>query len=116
MSKELQEIILNLEKQLMHYRKEDFEKLLANDYIEYGSSGKKYNKSLQLIFLNNRAPLNYIPFMITNFKIKLLSSEFVHTTYCTESIDDGNRSLRSSIWKLNDGQWQMFFHQGTPTK
>lgn len=50
MSKELHEIILNLEKQLMHYRKEDFEKLLANDYIEYGSSGKKYDKSLQLIF------------------------------------------------------------------
>ncbi|MGQ3481714.1 nuclear transport factor 2 family protein [Paenibacillus sp. TY11] len=116
MSKELHDVILNLEKQLMHYRREDFEKLLANDYIEYGSSGKKYDKSLQLSFLNGKATLNYIPFMITDFKIKLLSSEFVHTTYCTESIDNGNKSLRNYIWKLNDGQWQMFFHQGTPTK
>lgn len=25
----------------------------------------------------------------------------------------GNDTLRSSIWKLVDGQWQMFFHRGT---
>ncbi len=24
-------------------------------------------------------------------------------------------TLRSSVWKLIDGNWQMAFHQGTPT-
>ncbi|AZH29923.1 DUF4440 domain-containing protein [Paenibacillus sp. M-152] len=116
MSKELEDIILNLEKQLMHARREDFERLLADDYIEYGSSGRKYDKSMQITFLKGKFPLDYIPFVITDFNIKVLSSDFVHATYCTESIDTGNKSLRSSIWKLNEGQWQMIFHQGTPTQ
>jgi hypothetical protein len=25
------------------------------------------------------------------------------------------QSLRSSIWKLIEGRWQMVFHQGTPS-
>jgi hypothetical protein len=25
-------------------------------------------------------------------------------------------SLRSSIWRLSEGRWQMIFHQGTPSK
>ncbi|MGG1942287.1 DUF4440 domain-containing protein [Paenibacillus polymyxa] len=116
MSKELEDIILNLEKQLMHARREDFERLLADDYIEYGSSGRKYDKSMQITFLKGKFPLDCIPFVITDFNIKVLSSDFVHVTYCTESIDTGNKSLRSSIWKLNEGQWQMIFHQGTPTQ
>ncbi|MCJ1219261.1 DUF4440 domain-containing protein [Paenibacillus polymyxa] len=116
MSKEIEDIILSLEKQLMHARREDFEKLLADDYIEYGSSGRKYDKSMQLTFLKSRSPLNHIPFIITDFNIRLLSSEIVHATYCTESNDTGIKSLRSSIWKLYEGRWQMFFHQGTPTK
>ncbi|NEU28189.1 DUF4440 domain-containing protein [Paenibacillus polymyxa] len=115
MSKVLEDIILNLEKQLMHVQREDFERLLADDYLEYGSSGKKYDKSMQLSFLIGKSPLDYIPFVITDFNIRLLSSNIVHATYCTESIDAGNKSLRSSIWKLNEGQWQLVFHQGTPT-
>ncbi|MGG4219890.1 DUF4440 domain-containing protein [Paenibacillus jamilae] len=116
MNKDLEDIILNLEKQLMHGRKEDFGRLLADDYFEYGSSGKKYEKSMQISFLDGKSSLSNIPYMITDFNIRLLSSDLVHATYCTKSIDTGNKSLRSSIWKLNEEQWQMIFHQGTPTQ
>jgi len=29
---------------------------------------------------------------------------------------ESKQAMRSSIWRLTDGQWRMVFHQGTPMK
>ena len=44
----IREQILNFEQTLMYYRKKDFEGLLADDFCEFGSSGRIYDKEIQL--------------------------------------------------------------------
>lgn len=111
---ELETTILNLEKQLMYYRLHDFETILSEDFIEFGTSGKVYDKTSQLSFVNEKG-LTEIPFIITNFCVNLLSENIAHVTYQTESIVDGFKSLRSSIWRYENTRWYLYFHQGTRT-
>lgn len=106
----LEEHILNLEKKLMTYDYEVLNDLLAEDFLEFGSSGKSFDKKTIIDSVSHG-----IKFTVTDFKIKQLSSEVVLATYLTSRHNDNKRALRSSIWKLIDGKWKMVFHQGTPT-
>ncbi len=112
---DLKEQILMLETQLMYARKDDFEKILADDYVEFGSSGLKYDKTMQLSSLDDEAGLHKIPYVMTDFTIKQLAPNIIHSTYCTTTIANGKKSLRSSVWQLHETAWKMYFHQGTPT-
>ena len=103
-----------LEKQLMHYRVKDFETVLSEDFREFGTSGRVYDKTKQLSFVNAKGIAD-IPFIITNFHAELLSENIAHVTYQTESKSDGSKSLRSSIWRYENAQWCLYFHQGTRT-
>ncbi len=85
---------------------EQLNKLIAEDFLEFGSSGKVYNKQHCL------EPDEHIrQFVAKDFKIKELSDGIVLATY--KSIEDGSVSLRSSIWKCYGYEWQIVFHQGT---
>jgi hypothetical protein len=46
-------------------------------------------------------------YLLDNFEIEILCDNIVQAKYI--SILDGERVLRSSLWKLVDGQWKMFF-------
>lgn len=111
---ELETTLLTLEKQLMYYRLHDFETILSEDFIEFGTSGKVYDKTSQLSFVNEKG-LAEIQFIITNFCVNLLSENIAHVTYQTESIADNSKSLRSSIWRYKNTHWSLYFHQGTRT-
>ncbi|MDQ0230198.1 nuclear transport factor 2 family protein [Metabacillus malikii] len=111
----LTEEILQLEKQLMTHDEKPLTELLADDFLEFGSSGSTYNKKAQLDALSGHQSSNSIPFTITNFSVKLLAPDVVLATYQTCKHTENIHALRSSIWKKNNGKWQMFFHQGTPT-
>lgn len=56
---------------------------------------------------------------MSDFKSKPLSATVVLNMYqLTRVFGKGeklSRSLRSSIWKYEDGRWQLVFHQGTMT-
>lgn len=67
MEKELCEQLLKLEKQLMHYKQEDFENILADNYREFGSSGTMYDKLIQLNSLENEGGFQNIPFVVSDF-------------------------------------------------
>lgn len=112
----LLEHILNLEERLMNYDYKELDELLADDFIEFGSSGKSYDKKAQLDAVKGTNTSNSIQFSVTDFKIKLLASDVLLTTYKTFRHNDSKYALRSSIWKKNEVKWQMIFHQGTPTK
>ena len=107
----LKDLLYDLEVQLLkpevRQSKIELEKLLADDFIEFTSSGKKKNKRDCLDGL--ATPKMYV----LNFDIKRLSLDTVLTIY--DLIDETrmNESLRSSVWKQIDGRWQMIFHQGT---
>lgn len=103
-----------LEKQLMHYRLQDFEERLSPDFREFGTSGTVYDKASILQLVTEQGIAN-IPFEISNFHVASLSDTTAHVTYETTSLIDGTISLRSSIWRYERDRWQLYFHQGTRT-
>jgi len=82
--------------------------LLAEEFSEFGSLGKIYNKQTIITTL----PLeDVIKGTIKDFNVTELSKEVMLVTY--RAIIDDVASLRSSIWRNNADRWQMIFHQGT---
>ena len=90
------------------------EKVLANDFFEFGRSGRIHSREA---CLNNPGQTIDAVIPLPNFQARQLSSDVVQTTYKSivtydDVVEFGNRS---SIWvKTNDG-WKLKFHQGTPT-
>lgn len=109
----LEEKLLNPE---VRKSSQELLRLLSDEFIEIGSSGKIYNKSQVIESLKNESEV-YITIM--NFKAMQLAPEVILLTYTASSINkiinDTRNSLRSSIWKKSDNQWQLVFHQGTPS-
>lgn len=112
----LEQTLLALELRLMHYRKADFEKILAEDFTDFGTSGTVYSKASMLAGLVNDAGVPEPPVHVTNFRVRELAPGIAHGTYVTEGRSDGAKSLRSSLWRHGESGWQVYFHQGTRTK
>ena len=116
---EIRETIFKLETELQqpHTRRsrERLSELISDDFIEFGSSGEVYAKSDVLVNLPSSAE---IKFTMTDFRINTLSPGFVQSLFKTEKTNTETgkttHSLRSSIWKNENGKWKMVFHQGTP--
>ncbi|MFA4942109.1 MAG: DUF4440 domain-containing protein [Patescibacteria group bacterium] len=92
------------------------DKILADDFIEFGSSGSVYNKKKTLKDLPVMA--GKVKYTMSNFEVKILSEDIVLSTFKTRRVIDKKAvvSLRSSLWRKDGKDWQMFFHQGTPIK
>jgi hypothetical protein len=89
--------------------------LLADDFVEFGSSGRVFNK--QQIIASLQQEDGACRRSMHDFQMSRLAPGIILATYRV-SRESGNgipsvESLRSSIWKLQDGHWQMVFHQGT---
>lgn len=116
----LKEIIYELEKSLLttevRMSVEKLDDLIADDFIEYGSSGLIYDKKIIL----ERLPQGNSPsYTLSNFEFIPLSENIVQTRFKTDRInlDKTNMtSLHTSLWRKDNDKWQMFFHQGTPIK
>ena len=83
--------------------------LLSDNFFEFGSSGKVLYKDEDI----SEATLGIVKMTMSDFEIHSLSEEIVLATYRIYNELNNQHSLRSSIWKLVDGQWKMHFHQGT---
>lgn len=112
---QLTEIIYQRERSLLSFSvrtsKEALNKLIADDFVEFGASGKIYNKQDVLDSLPSETARTYI---IKDFKVKELGEDAALATY--KIVEDGMQSLRSSIWKKINGDFRMIFHQGTRSK
>jgi len=101
--------------------KEKLDKLLADDFREFGSSGRIWNKSEIIEMLVSSRDEPGLQRNISDYVVKILSENVVLATYlCTCYLADGNIkscSLRSTIWIRNESSdWQMMFHHGTKTE
>ncbi len=104
--------LLELEKKLASFESVSIaERALTDDFVEYGSSGKIYNKQ---DIIGYYKPLCCINHVITDFSIEFLSDTVVKTSF--KSNLSGKKALRTSIWKFDDNAWRMSFHQGTGYK
>jgi GNAT superfamily N-acetyltransferase len=88
--------------------------LLADDFIEFGSSGRIFDKRQIIEALQQEAD-SARRVSVADFMVRQLASDAMLVTYRATSEDRGGSRLRSSFWKLIDGRWQMIFHQGTPS-
>ena len=118
---DIQKIIYELELSLLtpeiRSSFDNLNNLLSDDFIEFGSSGLVYNKKEILERLPNTD--EKIEYKVSDFIATVLSDTIVRTTFKTERIiNDIDKvvSLRSSIWKKENENWKLFFHQGTPVK
>ncbi|WP_440898078.1 DUF4440 domain-containing protein [Amphibacillus sp. Q70] len=107
-------LLYQAEQQLLQRQLSDFETLLADDFIEYGTSGQIYHKQLLMDSLTNQNQKGDAGIVISQFHCVQLSTDLVQATYQTKEPLNKNRvANRSSLWRRYQGQWQMCFHQGT---
>jgi hypothetical protein len=87
--------------------------LLADDFVEFGSSGRVYTRRDLVEALQAETPVVQTT---SEFKAVMLGPDAALLTYVTRLEATPPRyTLRSSVWKRNGDAWQMVFHQATPT-
>ena len=87
--------------------------LLADDFIEFGSSGRRFTKVEIIAALQGAPP---VTITATDFPVTQLADTALLLTYrASRDSDPPAYSLRSSIWQLRGHKWRIVFHQGTPT-
>ena len=111
------ELELSLHRPAVRQASASVTEILADDFLEFGRSGRIYDKQATLIGLaaERNEPVSDLT-TVTNIAFKTVSDDVVLLTYFTirRTVDGNLRTLRSSLWRRNEGRWQMVFHQGTP--
>ena len=90
--------------------------LLADDFLEFGRSGRIFDREQTIKLLREEATPRL---SLDHFQARLLAEGVVLATYHLTRLTEGGQraySLRSSIWQLRGGRWQLLFHPGTPTQ
>jgi len=88
--------------------------LIADDFLEFGASGQIYVKQ-DVLDASGQLPDVFTP--LDDFALQTATADSALVTYrSTIRAGDGAvyEALRSSLWVLRDGRWQIRFHQGTP--
>jgi hypothetical protein len=85
--------------------------LLADDFVEFASDGRAYDKPaiLDLLAADPALPDR----AVEGLSVRMLAPSVALVTY--RATARGRRSLRSSLWREEGGHWRMVFHQGTST-
>lgn len=84
------------------------EELLAEDFCEFGASGRVWDRAKILAELAAETPYEILS---ENFKCRQLSNHLALLTY--EASTPTRSTLRSSLWRLEGDSWRILFHQGT---
>ncbi len=108
-----QKQLLDLEKLLLdpesRHSSKALDTLLHPDFIEFGSSGRVYNRSMMIEMMTREVSAEVV---IRDFEVRALSGDTALVTY--RSIGHtGQEARRSSIWVQAGAGWQVVFHQGT---
>src|SRR6185312_3999677 len=89
--------------------------LLADGFMEFGSSGTIYTKATIIELLKGETVDSRVT--VENFQSRELGQGVVLVTYISSKPcgihEETIRVLRSSIWQFQQDTWQMVFHQGT---
>src|SRR6478609_2536417 len=115
LSEHLQKLEELMLKPDVRHSAEQLSQLLADDFREFGGSGRVTNKAQIIEVLKTQPPLEL---WLDHFEVICLATDVALVTYrgnckLPES-DKVSQSLRSSIWVNRNGRWEVVFHQGTP--
>lgn len=95
--------------------------ILAEGFVEFGSSGTIYADRDELIagLAAEKCEKPSQPIIACDYTFRSISPDAVLVTYRSiQPVDENSperNALRSSIWQRIDGRWKMIFHQGTLT-
>jgi len=116
---ERDQTLFDLEQRLAQVGKklslEEATSTIADDFVEFGLSGKVWSKPEIIAAMAEWSPIDRI---VESFTVRELSPNVCVVTYKVIRTDRQHNpyALRSSIWR-NDGKtWQIVFHQGTNIK
>ncbi len=88
--------------------------LLAEDFIEFGASGRIWTRC-EILDLLEAEP--YAPPVLEDFACRLIAPGVALVTYKAVRTEaqtgQGPVTLRSSIWIEESAGWRLRFHQGT---
>jgi hypothetical protein len=87
------------------------ERLLAPDYVQFGTSGLAWTRD-EVLDLAGHYVSSVYPFTIAGMQSRMLAPDLVLVTFLSELGD--KRARRSSIWRVVDDEARLVFHQGTP--
>ena len=118
MSSERDDMLFELEQRLAQVGRklsaEDVSSVIAEDFVEFGASGKIWSKAEIIAAMSEWAPIERT---VENFSVRELSASVCLVTYKVVRVTTDRQaspfSLRSSIWRYAGGRWQIIFHQGT---
>ncbi|MGW2842704.1 nuclear transport factor 2 family protein [Streptomyces sp. NPDC001493] len=86
--------------------------VLHPEFHEIGTSGRLWDRAAIIAELTSEATNRPGPLTASRMEGVELCPGLVHLTFDTEH--KGSRAHRSSLWRLTDGGWQLYFHQATP--
>jgi hypothetical protein len=84
--------------------------LLADDVLEFGASGRTWDRASTGAMLEETAPVR--PLVIDDWQARALAENVALVTYTLRQ--PGRTTRRSSVWRATAGGWRLVFHQGTP--
>ena len=111
--KVIYELELSLMSSEVRNSAERIKDILSEDFFEFGSSGKRYKYSAGDVFDTQYT------YSVEDFKVTQIGEDCALATYRavrTKEDLEIDCTLRSSLWRRENGMWKMLFHQGTPAK
>ncbi|WP_328540591.1 nuclear transport factor 2 family protein [Streptomyces sp. NBC_00344] len=87
--------------------------LLDPEFMEIGASGRCWDATSILTVTSSGSVVPGCPVTVSDMTGVALAPGIVHLTYFADN--RGRRAWRSSLWRLSDAGWRMYFHQGTLT-
>ncbi|MHA5050414.1 nuclear transport factor 2 family protein [Streptomyces sp. SD15] len=85
--------------------------LLHPDFYEFGASGRIWDRASVIATLAAETGPRARPSTTSHMRGVRLATGLVHLTFDTDN--NGRRAHRSSLWRLTEQGWQLYFHQGT---
>ncbi|MFJ8869942.1 DUF4440 domain-containing protein [Streptomyces sp. NPDC102473] len=87
--------------------------LLDPEWTEIGASGRRWDVRTVLKVTSGATVSAESPVEVSEMSGVVLAPGVVHLKYFSDN--QGRRAWRSSLWRLTETGWRMFFHQGTLT-
>ncbi|MEV8017050.1 DUF4440 domain-containing protein [Streptomyces sp. NPDC086554] len=86
--------------------------LLHPEFTEFGVSGARWDRASIITALTESTERGARPLIASRMRGVQLADDVVHLTFDTDS--NGRLAHRSSLWRRCEGEWLLWFHQGTP--
>jgi hypothetical protein len=90
----------------------EVEALLHPEFFEFGASGRHWDRASMVAALLSGEITDDAAPDVTELAGVRLADDLIQVTYVSRRA--GSTAVRrSSLWRRLDGQWQVYFHQGT---